>query len=155
LALIDTMAEQDRFSTQTGLCRPKMGYMGMDDRVRQALRRDRTIDITTIGRSSGLPRRIETWFYRVGDAIYLTGSPGRRDWYANLLANPEFTFHLKQSVVADLPARAAPITDPGERREIFVTILHGLGQPGNLDAWMAGSPLARVEFAGTPSSPDR
>jgi hypothetical protein len=32
----------------------------MDERVRQALASDRTIDITTTGRSSGLPRRIET-----------------------------------------------------------------------------------------------
>ncbi len=87
----------------------------MDETIREALRRDRTIDITTMGRASGLPRRMETWFYRVDDQIYLTGSPGRRDWYANLLHNPEFTFHLKQSVVADLPAKAAPITDPDER----------------------------------------
>jgi hypothetical protein len=51
----------------------------MDERVRNGLANDRTIDITTIGRSSGLPRRIETWFYRVDDQVYLTGSPGRRD----------------------------------------------------------------------------
>jgi hypothetical protein len=47
----------------------------MDERVRNALANDRTIDITTIGRTSGLPRRIETWFYRVDDQIYLAGSP--------------------------------------------------------------------------------
>jgi len=89
----------------------------MDERVRRALANDRTLDITTTGRNSGLPRRIETWFYRVDDQIYLTGSPGRRDWYANLLANPEFTFHLKQSVAADLPARAtrSPIQRRGAR----------------------------------------
>ena len=86
----------------------------MDERVRQALANDRTIDITTTGRSSGLPCRIETWFYRVDDRIYLTGSPGRRDWYANLLANPEFTFHLKQSVGADLPARRPDHRPRGE-----------------------------------------
>ena len=77
----------------------------MDERVHQALAIDRTIDITTTGRSSGLPRRIETWFYRVDDQIYMTGSPGRRDWYANLLANPDFTFHLKQSVGAEPRSR--------------------------------------------------
>lgn len=118
----------------------------MDDRIRQALRQDRTIDITTIGRRSGLPRRIETWFYRVGDDIYLTGSPGRRDWYANLLANSEFTFHLKRSVVTDLPAHATPIIDPAARREIFAAILRDLGQPERLDAWLAGSPLVVVSF---------
>jgi deazaflavin-dependent oxidoreductase (nitroreductase family) len=120
----------------------------MDERVRQALANDRTIDITTTGRISGLPRRIETWFYRVGDQIYLTGSPGRRDWYANLLANPDFTFHLKQSVVADLPARAAPVTDPAERRTIFERILSDLVGTQDLEAWLAGSPLMVVGFNG-------
>ena len=120
----------------------------MDERVRQALAKDRTIDITTIGRSSGLPRRIETWFFRVGDQIYLTGAPGRRDWYANLLANPDFTFHLKQSVAADLPARAAPITDPEERRAIFERILSDLGGTQDLKAWLEGSPLMSVSFNG-------
>jgi deazaflavin-dependent oxidoreductase (nitroreductase family) len=120
----------------------------MDERVRQALASDRTIDITTTGRISGLPRRIETWFYRVDDQIYLTGSPGRRDWYANLLANPDFTFHLKQSVAADLPARATPITDPAERRAIVNRILSDLGGTQDLEAWLAGSPLMLVRFNG-------
>jgi deazaflavin-dependent oxidoreductase (nitroreductase family) len=120
----------------------------MDERVHQALANDRTIDITTTGRNSGLPRRIETWFYRVGDQIYLTGSPGRRDWYANLLANPDLTFHLKQSVAADLPARAAPITDPEERRAIFQRILSDLGGTQDFEAWLERSPLMAVRFNG-------
>ena len=118
----------------------------MDERVHQALAIDRTIDITTAGRSSGLPRRIETWFYRVDDQIYMPGSPGRRDWYANLLANPDFTFHLKQSVGAELPARAIPITDPEKRRTIFERILSDLGGSQNLEAWLEGSPLMSVNF---------
>lgn len=121
----------------------------MNGDVRQALAKDRTIDITTTGRGSGLPHRIETWFYRVDDRFYLTGSPGKRDWYANLLTNPDFTFHLKQSVAADLPARAAPITAPDERRAIFTRILGDLGGARNLDAWMADSPLMAITFAGT------
>ena len=118
----------------------------MDERVRQALANDRTIDITTTGRGSGLPRRIETWFYRVDDRVYLTGSPGRRDWYANLLATPDFTFHLKHSVAADLPARAAPITDAESRRALFTRILSDLGGTQDLEAWQAGSPLMSVTF---------
>lgn len=118
----------------------------MDEQIRQALAHDRTIDITTIGRVSGRPRRIETWFYRVDDRIFLTGLPGKRDWYANLLANPAFTFHLKGSAQADLPGRATPITDPAARREIMGRILAALGQARDLDAWVAGSPLVEVAF---------
>ena len=118
----------------------------LDERTQRALGRDRTIDITTIGRKSGQPRRIEIWFYRAGGRFYLSGSPGRRAWIANLLANPEFTFHLKESVRADLPAKAGPVTDPGERRAVFTAILEDLRMSRELEAWISGSPLLEVEF---------
>src|ERR671930_1418246 len=110
----------------------------MDQQVRQALARDRVIDITTIGRRSGQPRRAEIWFHNLDGRIYITGLPGRRDWYANLLADPRFTFHLKESEAADLPARAIPVTDHDERRAILARILDKLRRPGDLDAWVAG-----------------
>ncbi len=126
----------------------------MDEQVRRALATDRVIDITTVGRRTGLPRRIETWFYRVGDEYFLTGSPGRRGWYANLAANPEFTFHLKESVAVDLPALAIPVTDALARREILTPILRELGQLGAIEPWMAGSPLVRVVFPGSDAKVD-
>jgi hypothetical protein len=115
--------------------------------IRNALAHDRVIDITTTGRKSGRQSRIETWFYRVGDAFYLTGTPGKRDWYANLLAHPAFTFHLKRSTIADLPARATPITVDASRREIMAQVLDIIGRPpSDLDAWVAGAPLMEVTF---------
>jgi hypothetical protein len=119
----------------------------MEESVRRALAEDRLIDITTTGRASGRPRRIETWFYRSGGRVFLTGLPGRRDWYANLIAHPAFVFHLKESLVADLPARATPIVDEGARRAILAPIVAELGRPDDLEAWVAGSPLVAVEFA--------
>jgi deazaflavin-dependent oxidoreductase (nitroreductase family) len=121
---------------------------------------DRTIDITTTGRRSGEPRRIEIVFYRVGEDVYLSGIPGptRRDWLANLAAQPTFTFHLKHGVVADLPATATVIVDPGERRRVlavFVEQFNRRRDPDSewpvavLDEWVAGSPLAKVTFAET------
>jgi deazaflavin-dependent oxidoreductase (nitroreductase family) len=127
----------------------------VEEAVRQALAHDRTVDITTIGRRSGVPRRIEIWFYRAAGRFYLSGSPGKRDWYANLEANPALTFHLKRSVVADLPATARLVTDEDERRRVFTEIVGDLNQPGNpaglsrqvdLEAWMAGSPLVEITF---------
>jgi hypothetical protein len=118
----------------------------VDTEIQAALERDRTIDITTAGRLSGEPRRIETWSYPVDGKVYLSGSPGRRDWYANLLANPDFVFHLKRSVQADLPARARPITDEAERRAVIRRIFEALGRSGDGEAWVAGSPLVEVEF---------
>ncbi len=118
---------------------------------------DRTIDITTTGRRSGEPRRIEIAFYRLGDDIYLSGipAPTTRDWLANLAAQPRFTFHLKHGLVADLPATAAVIVDPAERRRVlgvFVTEFNRRHGPddtwpeANLDEWVERSPLAEVTF---------
>ena len=117
---------------------------------RGASGRERTVDITTIGRRSGEPRRIETWFYRLDGTVYLTGMPGRRGWAANLEAEPAFTFHLKNGVEADLPARATQIVDDVERRRIMGELLDDLSsvsdRPRDLEAWVAGSPLFAVEF---------
>lgn len=118
----------------------------MDEKIKQALKQDRTIDITTTGRKSGEPRRIEIWFHNVDGRLYITGTPGRRDWYANLVANPEFTFHLKESVQADLPARARPILAEAERREVLDRIARNLGRADNLEERVKGSPLVEVTF---------
>lgn len=135
----------------------------MDSRIDQALAitpassaRERTIDITTIGARTGRPRRIEVWFYRVEGQIYLSTSPARRSWYANIVANPGFTFHLKNGVRADLAAIGTPVLDADRREAVFSAIIADLNQPWNpagirqpvepLTEWMQGSPLVRVEF---------
>jgi hypothetical protein len=117
----------------------------MDESVRRALEHDRTIDITTTGRRSGRAQRIEIWFHNLDGRIYITGLPGRRGWYANVVANPDFIFHLKQTAQTDLPARARPITDEAERREVLAEILRRLNRD-ELDRWVAGAPLVEVEF---------
>jgi len=121
--------------------------------IRAALETDRTIDITTIGRKSGQPRRIEMAFHRLDDAIYLTGTPGKRDWYAKLFAHPDFTFHLKRSVTADLPARATPVTDPATRRAILARILERdrPDRAKDLDTWVEQRPLVAVTFPTFPT----
>jgi deazaflavin-dependent oxidoreductase (nitroreductase family) len=119
----------------------------MTDDIKTALESDRTIDITTIGRKSGEPRRLEIWFHNLDGRIFITGSPGSRGWYANLLANPDFTFHLKESVQADLAATARPITDESEKRGVLEVLLGRLGYLDRIEQWMPGSPLVEVTFA--------
>lgn len=111
----------------------------------QALATDRIIDITTIGRRTGEPRRIEIWFHRVDGRYYITGTPGARSWYANLLANPDFTFHLKQSAEADLAARAVPV-EGAEKERILAAITESIDDTGvRLDA--GTSPLVEVVWS--------
>lgn len=94
----------------------------MDPRIERALSRGHTIDITTTGRTSGQPRRIEIVFHNFDGRLYITGLPRadrRRAWLRNLEQDPRMTVHLKRTVEADLPARARIITDEAERRAVF------------------------------------
>jgi deazaflavin-dependent oxidoreductase (nitroreductase family) len=121
----------------------------MTEDVQRALATDNLIDITTTGRRSGEPRRIETWFYRADGKLYLTGlpSPKKRDWLLNIEANPEFTFHLKDSTSADLAARGTAITAEPERRRIIAAIIAELDTDYDVDEWVAQSPLVEIELA--------
>ncbi|MEZ5228187.1 MAG: nitroreductase family deazaflavin-dependent oxidoreductase [Acidimicrobiales bacterium] len=124
-------------------------------RSKEALQHDLTIDITTTGRQSGEPRRIEIWFLAVDGQVYITGTPGPRHWLANLRANPRFTFHLKESAEADLPAIATEVDDPAERRMVIASMAAEWyrGQ-APIEQLVAEAPMVRITFE-QPPSPDR
>ena len=122
----------------------------MDDRVREALSRGGIIDITTTGRQTGEPRRIEIAFHSIGGRLYISGMPRpqKRSWLANLEGEPRFTFHLKGEVTADLPARARPITDAAERRPVLERVAR-VWQRDDVDEMVRHSPLIEVTIEGT------
>lgn len=110
------------------------------------------IDITTIGAKSGAERRIEINFIHLDGRYFITGRPGRkRDWQANLKANPDFTIHLKGENKTDIQASARLITSSDERSTLLYQILtEGWGNPPEkadhiLPRWVEGAPL--VEFS--------
>jgi len=113
----------------------------MDDSIRRALRRGHTIDITTTGRRTGLPRRIEIVFHNIDGRLIITGMPSRRKraWLLNLEADPHLTFHLKRSVHADLSGTARVIEDVDERRELATWV--------SANAWRRIDPEAMVRFS--------
>ncbi len=114
--------------------------------IRAALQKGGLIDITTTGRTSGQPRRIEITFFNVAGRVYISGMPGTRDWLANLTADPAFMFHLKKGVEADLPASARVISDPTERGPIIEHVVHVWKREPQLDAFLDGAPLIEVTF---------
>lgn len=116
-----------------------------DDRVQEALKQGHLIDITTTGRTSGEPRRIELVFHNIDGKIYISGRPGwPRGWIANLRADPHMTFHLKEEFSADLPATARVILDRAERERLIPPIAAGWGYDPQL--MVASSPLIEVTF---------
>ena len=122
----------------------------MTPEAETALAEDLVIDITTTGAKSGEPRRLEIWFHRIRGKYYITGRPGPRSWHANLIADPAFTVHLKESAQADLPASATVISDPSAKRAVFQaaideqTKLAEYITPETISDWTSSSPL--IEF---------
>jgi deazaflavin-dependent oxidoreductase (nitroreductase family) len=113
-----------------------------------ALERGHTIDITTTGRRSGKPRRIEIVFHNIGGRIYISGVPStrKRGWLRNLEAEARFTFHLKGRTQADLPAVARVIDEDTERRDILRHVARNWGR-NDLERMVQYSPLIEVTFA--------
>lgn len=131
----------------------------MNDEIRNALNKDRTIDIITTGAKSGKPRKIEIWFTNVAGRIIICGTPDvegnkgprvRRDWLANLKANPEFLFCLKESLNVELPARAVLIADPDDRRQLMSApeTKWYRDQVDSIEDLVEGSPIVEVFFMG-------
>ena len=121
----------------------------LDDRTLRALSHGHTIDITTTGRRSGLPRRLEIVFFNIGSRIFISGMPSRRErqWLKNLRADPHLTFHLKRFVTADLPATAQEITDPAERRRVIEHVARAWNR-SDVDGMVEFSPLIEVFVEG-------
>jgi deazaflavin-dependent oxidoreductase (nitroreductase family) len=117
------------------------------DAIDEALEHGHTIDITTTGRRSGQPRRLEIVFHNIGGRIYISGTPypKKRGWLLNLEANPHFTFHLKGKTRADLPAVARVIDDDAERRTILPYVARAWNR-NDVDRMVRYSPLIEVTF---------
>jgi deazaflavin-dependent oxidoreductase (nitroreductase family) len=119
----------------------------LDTKITQALSQVGVVDITTTGRKTGEPRRLEIVFHPIDGRLYISGMPfeNRRSWLANLDANPHFTLHVKGAVKADLPATARIITDEAERRKILETIARTWKRK-DVDRMVAQSPLIEVNL---------
>jgi len=122
----------------------------MDQSVKEAMDRGGIADITTIGRKTGRPRRIEIYFHQFDGDYYLTGRHGaKRDWEANIVANPEFTLHLKRGITADVIVVGEPEPDPEERARILRrALIESWDSPpdrveASLHKWVDGSPFIR------------
>ena len=117
----------------------------MNETIRAALTRGGIIDLTTTGRRTGQPRRVEIVFHAIDGRIVISGMPRRekRAWLANIEADPRVTIHLKRGVVADLPGAARVVTDDGERRELLAHVARNWGRD-DLEVMVRYSPLIEI-----------
>ena len=125
----------------------------MDTQVRAALAHSGVVDITTTGRVSGAPRRIEIFLHSFDGRLVISGQPRpeKRAWLANLEADPRLTLHLKRALVADLPATARIVSEPAERRALLEHVARAWGR-SDLDVMTAQSPLIELTGEGYPGT---
>jgi deazaflavin-dependent oxidoreductase (nitroreductase family) len=122
---------------------------GSVELARRELAHDPTIDITTTGRMSGQPRRIEIWMLDVDGRFFITGTvrPTTRDWLANLRGHPRCAVHLKQLAHVDLLGVAQEVIDPELRRAVLgheSAAWYRSQQP--LDQLVADAPMVEITF---------
>jgi deazaflavin-dependent oxidoreductase (nitroreductase family) len=125
----------------------------MDDGIRAALFRSQVIDLTTTGRRTGRRRRIEIFLHEKDGLLFITGMPRAdrtRDWIYNVAADPRVVVHLKQSVVADIPATARVVTDPDQRRPLIEAAAQRWGRT-DVPVMLEHSPLIVLDVDGDAS----
>lgn len=104
----------------------------------------RTIDLTTTGRRSGRPARIEIWWFHVDNRFIITGTPGTRDWFANVKANPNVIIH---SPFGDHDATASIIDDPVFRHRVFTDPdTNWYATQTELDRLIAAAPMIEIHL---------
>lgn len=118
----------------------------MNESIQKALQEDPLVDITATGRKSGEPRKFEIMLRRHGGKYFIAGRPEPKGWYANMVANPEITLHIKQSAQADLPAIAQPVLDPALRRILFQEFFGDSDMMDNLDQWVESAKLIEIQL---------
>jgi deazaflavin-dependent oxidoreductase (nitroreductase family) len=124
----------------------------MDDTIRRALDRGQVIDITTTGRRTGEPRRLEIVFHNVDGRIVISGMPSRRTrgWIHNLEADPSITLHFKgPEAHGDVKGTARIVTDPVERRTLLEHVARNWNRT-DVDTMVELSPLIEISLPGYP-----
>jgi deazaflavin-dependent oxidoreductase (nitroreductase family) len=133
--------------------RPPLEDLPVNATLRASLDRSQVIDLTTTGRRSGEPRRIEIFIHNLDGRLVISGMPvpGRtRAWLRNVADHPGVTLHYKAPrAVGDVEGTARIVTDPAERRELLEGVARNWGRD-DVDVMVEHSPLMVVTVPGYP-----
>jgi deazaflavin-dependent oxidoreductase (nitroreductase family) len=91
--------------------------------------------VTTTGRRTGRPHRIEIWYAAAGSTLYLlSGGGDSSDWVRNLLAEPAVLVEMEGD---ERPARGrvVPSGDEAKRARSLVFAKYAPRYQGDLTDW--------------------
>jgi deazaflavin-dependent oxidoreductase (nitroreductase family) len=102
--------------------------------------------LTTTGRRSGRPHRIEIWFIEEDGAVYLFSGGGEAsDWVRNLVHHPHVELELPGQPARPYAARTIE-PDPGLRRRMDERY-YGTPSGQELTAWARRSTVVELRPA--------
>ncbi|HVC35455.1 MAG TPA: nitroreductase family deazaflavin-dependent oxidoreductase [Chloroflexota bacterium] len=102
--------------------------------------------LTTVGRRTGRPHRIEIWFAAHAERLYLlAGGRERADWVRNLQANPRVTVELGDETHVGMAQVLEAGTAKDQLARELLVAKYG-GTEDNLDEWGRTSLPVVVEF---------
>lgn len=91
--------------------------------------------VTTTGRRSGRPHRIEIWYAADGNTIYLLAGGGlKSDWVRNLSADPALLVEL-DGEIRNARGRLVVDSDEAQRARSLVFDKYSVRYSGDLTGW--------------------
>lgn len=102
--------------------------------------------LTTRGRRTGEPHRIEIWFVAHDDGAYLLSDSDRSDWYRNLASDPSVTLEIAGE---RRQTRAAPVDREDAASAPVRPAMVAKYQPGygeDLTRWSQTAWLVRIDW---------
>jgi deazaflavin-dependent oxidoreductase (nitroreductase family) len=92
--------------------------------------------LTTTGRRTGRPHRIEIWFGARDGTLYLLAGGGRRsDWVRNLEASPEVTVEIGPRVWQAVARIVTERAEDRAARELLASKYQGWREGSRLSGW--------------------
>jgi deazaflavin-dependent oxidoreductase (nitroreductase family) len=100
--------------------------------------------LTTTGRVTGRPHRIEIWFAVVGASVWLnSGGRDRSDWVRNLKADPHVTLEIGNHPWSAVATAHPGLEDHPARRRL-ASRYQGWRPGKDLSTWATGGLLVEV-----------
>ncbi len=119
----------------------------MDPELRALLAGRSVVDLTTFGRITGSPHRIEIWFaFHESTLFMLSGGGTKSDWVKNLIADPAVIVHVDGLDVSGT-ARLIRGMEEADLVRHLVFEKYNPGYTGDLTEWRIRSVPIAVDLA--------
>ncbi len=113
----------------------------------QPARRDDYCYLTTTGRRTGRPHRIEIWYAADGNTLYLLSGGGMSsDWVRNLCAEPDVVVEIG----GDVRRGRGRVLEPGDEADTARALVFAKYTPrykGDLTGWRESALPVAVDLA--------